>query len=162
MSSLPCYNKRMKYEIIRTETMRLVGFAARTNNGAPDCGAVIGSLWQKYFEAFGYACASYCVYTDYAGDETDDYTAFVGCEGDALPSGGRAVEIPAGLYVAFSLACTTENAPRAVAQFWQKLWTGGLPRAFVADFEEYGAEGVRVFIRVNEEDLETWRQTIGS
>ena len=79
-----------------------------------------------------------------------------------MPSGGRAVEIPAGLYVAFSLACTTENAPRAVAQFWQKLWTGGLPRAFVADFEEYGAEGVRVFIRVNEEDLETWRQTIGS
>ena len=41
LSSLPCYNKRMKYEIIRTETMRLVGFAARTNNGAPDCGAVI-------------------------------------------------------------------------------------------------------------------------
>ena len=102
----------MKYEIIRTETMRLVGFAARTNNGAPDCGAVIGSLWQKYFKAFGYARASYCVYTDYAGDETDDYTAFVGCEGDALPSGGRAVEIPAGLYVAFSLACTTENAAR--------------------------------------------------
>ena len=31
----------MKYEIIRPETMRLVGFAARTNNGAPDCGAVI-------------------------------------------------------------------------------------------------------------------------
>ena len=72
LSSLPCYNKRMKYEIIRTETMRLVGFAARTNNGAPDCGAVIGSLWQKYFKAFGYARASYCVYTDYAGDETDD------------------------------------------------------------------------------------------
>lgn len=152
----------MKYEIIRTETMRLVGFAARTNNGAPDCGAVIGSLWQKYFAAFGSARVSYCAYTDYAGDETDDYTAFVGCEGETPPEGGRAAEIPAGLYAVFSLDCAIGDAPRAVAQFWQKLWAGGLPRAFVADFEEYGADGVRVYIRVNEEDLGTWRQTIGS
>ena len=152
----------MKYEIIRTETMRLVGFAARTNNGAPDCGAVIGSLWQKYFAKFGYARVSYCVYTEYAGDETDDYTAFVGCECDTLPEGGREAEIPAGLYAVFSLDCAIEDAPRAVAQFWPKLWAGGSPRAFVADYEEYGANGVRVFIRVNEEDLETWRQTIES
>lgn len=148
----------MKYEIIQTEAVRLVGFAARTNNNAPDCGAVIGSLWQKYFAAFGYARTCRCVYTDYAGDETGDYTAFVGCEGDAVPAGGRALEIPAGLYAAVTLDCAVKDAPRAVAQFWQTLWAGKLPRAFVADFEEYGDKGVRVFIRVNEEDLGTWQR----
>ena len=40
----------MSYEIVTLEAKTVVGLSARTKTDSPDCGAVIGGLWQKLFE----------------------------------------------------------------------------------------------------------------
>ena len=39
----------MEYEIVELEEKKVFGLRARTNNQAPDVGAVIGGLWDRFF-----------------------------------------------------------------------------------------------------------------
>ena len=39
----------MDYEIVELEEKKVFGLRARTNNQAPDVGAVIGGLWDRFF-----------------------------------------------------------------------------------------------------------------
>ena len=39
----------MEYEIVELEEKTVIGISIRTNNQAPDVGAVIGGLWEKFF-----------------------------------------------------------------------------------------------------------------
>ncbi len=39
----------MEYEIVTLNEKIAVGVSARTNNASPDMGAVIGGLWQRFF-----------------------------------------------------------------------------------------------------------------
>ena len=45
----------MKYEIVRLEEKIAVGVSARTNNMSPDMGAVIGGLWNRFYNEGIYA-----------------------------------------------------------------------------------------------------------
>lgn len=134
----------MEYEVVDLKEKIVVGLCARTNNNAPDMGMVIGGLWQRFYQngihdaiknkknekALG-------IYTDYAGNEMDDYTAEVGCEVTAakdLPGGTVTTVIPAGRYARFVVK---GDMQKAVAEFWMQLWKLNLNRSFCCDFEEY-------------------------
>ena len=69
------------------------------------------------------------IYSDYAGDETGDYTITVACEvedADGLPEGVTSMTIPGGRYARFVVY---GDMQAAVARFWQELWEMDLDRA---------------------------------
>ena len=133
----------MKYEIVRLEEKIAVGVSARTNNMSPDMGAVIGGLWNRFYNEGIYASIpkkagekALGIYTDYAGDWKADYTVFAACETTEEPQGDQysICRIPAGRYAKFVVH---GDMVQAVAAAWQKIWQMDLPRSFVCDFEEY-------------------------
>ena len=134
---------KMEYEIVTLEEKIAVGVSARTNNTSPDMGAVIGGLWSRFYKEGIYDsipkkehAKALGIYTDYAGDEKADYTAFVACETAKEPAGCdfAVCHIPAGQYAKFVVH---GNMVQAVAEAWQAIWQMDLPRAFQCDFEEY-------------------------
>ena len=146
----------MEYEIVTLEEKIAVGIAARTNNLSPDMGAVIGGLWNRFYNE-GISASiegkvngkALGIYTAYAKDEKADYTAMVAYETTGEPQGetfpvetadvpqGKAYavcRIPAGRYAKFIIH---GDMVQAVAAAWQQIWEMQLPRAFQCDFEEY-------------------------
>ena len=134
----------MNYDIVELEEKTVAAISARTNNTSPDMGAVIGGLWERFFSPDLYPAIEHKsnekalgIYTDYAGDEKDDYTAAVACEKERegnMPEGTEVRKIPAGKYARFIVRGHMENA---AGDFWSRLWAMELPRAFTCDFEEY-------------------------
>ncbi len=134
----------MNYGIVFLKEKTVVGLTARTNNAAPDMVAVIGDLWNRFYQNGVYTAIQHKsndkamgIYTDYAGNEKDDYSVVVACEVDKasnLPLGAVTRTLPAGQYAKFVVKGPMQTA---VADFWQKLWTMDLPRSYTCDFEEY-------------------------
>ena len=133
----------MDYEIVTLEERNAVGITARTNNTAPDMGAVIGGLWNRFYNEGVYASIpgkvndkALGIYTDYAGDEKADYMAMVACETTEELQGENysICKIPAGRYAKFVIH---GDMAQAVAAAWREIWQMKLPRAFQCDFEEY-------------------------
>ena len=136
----------MKYEIVTLKEKIVVGISARTNNLSPDMGAVIGGLWNRFYNEGIYASIpektngkALGIYTDFAEDEKADYTVMVACETSAEPQGEEFAEycvrrIPAGRYARFVVH---GDMVQAVASAWQEIWQMDLPRTFQCDFEEY-------------------------
>ena len=131
----------MHYETVELKETRVAGFTARTNNFAPDMGAVIGGLWKRFFEE-GYAAIpdkttgkTMGIYTDYENDEKGDYTFMTACAAEEdIPEGLEVRTLPAGKYAKFIVRGDMKTA---VGEFWQKLWNMPLERTYKADFEEY-------------------------
>lgn len=70
----------MDYEIVELKEKIAVGVSARTNNTSPDMGAVIGGLWNRFYNEGVYASISdkatdkvLGIYTYYAGDLADEF-----------------------------------------------------------------------------------------
>lgn len=133
----------MDYEIVTRKEKIAVGLSARTNNASPDMGAVIGGLWNRFYNEGIYVSIpkkadgkAMGIYTDYAGDEKADYTVFVACEAEEEPSGNdyAVCRIPAGRYAKFVVH---GDMVQAVAKAWQEIWQMDLPRTFQCDYEEY-------------------------
>lgn len=134
---------KKEYEIVMLEEKIAAGVSARTNNTSLEMGTVIGGLWNRFYKEGIYDsipkktnAKALGIYTDYAGDEKADYTAFVGCETDETPAENNLAvcRIPAGRYAKFVVR---GNMVQAVAEAWQAIWQMDLPRAFQCDFEEY-------------------------
>lgn len=134
----------MDYEVVTLEKKVLAGLKARTSNASPEMGAVIGGLWQKFFNEGVYAAIpnkknakAIGLYSNYASDQTGEYDISVCCEveqAERLPEGVTAIVIPEGKYAKFEIQGHME---KAVREHWEKLWEMDLPRAFTYDFEEY-------------------------
>ncbi|MDE7184574.1 MAG: GyrI-like domain-containing protein [Lachnospiraceae bacterium] len=133
----------MEYEIVTLEEKIAVGIAARTNNASPDMGAVIGGLWNRFYNEGIYASIpdktnqkALGIYTEYENDEKSDYTVITACETDRAPQEGTytVCRIPAGRYAKFVVH---GDMVQAVAAAWQEIWKLDLPRTFQCDFEEY-------------------------
>ena len=69
----------MKYEIVTLKEKIVVGLSARTNNLSPDMGAVIGGLWNRFYNEGIYASIpekannkALGIYTDFENDERSD------------------------------------------------------------------------------------------
>lgn len=133
----------MEYEIVTLKEKIAVGVSARTNNTSPDAGAVIGGLWNRFFNEGIYASIpdkvnekALGIYTEYAGDEKSDYTTVVACETSSEPKDDTyaVCRIPAGKYAKFVIH---GDMVQAVAAAWQEIWQMKLERTFQCDFEEY-------------------------
>lgn len=133
----------MDYEIVTLEEKIAAGVSARTNNADPNMGAVIGGLWDRFYQGGVHASIpgkvnekALGIYTDYAGDEKADYTAMAACEVAEEPKEGicDVIRIPAGRYAKFIVH---GDMVQAVAAAWQEIWEMDLPRSFLCDFEEY-------------------------
>lgn len=134
----------MNYEIVKLEEKTVVGVTARTNNTAPDMSMVIGRLWEQLYSKGVYEdIQNKCnhkalgIYTDYTGNEKDDYSVLAACEvekAELLPNETVERTIPAGTYAKFILK---GDMREVVVNFWQKLWSMDLKRSFLYDFEEY-------------------------
>lgn len=133
----------MNYEIVTLQEKIVMGIAARTNNSAPDMGAVIGGLWNRFYGEGIYEGIpdkadekAIGLYTDYVGDAADDYTVMVCCAVAKEPESSQYEirRISAGRYAKFVVK---GDMHRAVAEAWQDIWKMDLPRAFACDFEEY-------------------------
>ncbi len=133
----------MNYEIVTLEEKLIAGISARTSNHDPNMGAVIGQLWNRFFCEGIYASIpqkanekALGLYTDYAKDETGEYTAVVACEvlSAADSDAFMTRKIPAGRYAKF---VAKGDMRKAVADAWQEIWKLDLPRKFDCDFEEY-------------------------
>lgn len=157
LSSFVSYNKTIKlrkedkfmnYEVVNLEEKTVVGLIARTNNMSPDMGMIIGNLWKRFYEDGIYSNIAQKknekalgIYTDYAADETGDYSILVACETNHaadIPKETVVRTIPAGKYAKFIVK---GDMNKAVAEFWEQLWQmKELNRAFICDFEEYQNE----------------------
>ena len=133
----------MNYEIVNLKEKIAVGVSAKTNNLSPDAGAVIGGLWQRFFNEGIYASIAdkvnekaMGIYTNYAGDEKAEYTALAACETSKQPAVDTyaVCKIPAGRYAKFVIH---GDMVQAVAAAWLEIWEMDLPRSFECDFEEY-------------------------
>lgn len=134
----------MNYEIVNLEEKKVMGLTARTNNGSPEMGAVIGGLWSRFYQEGIYEAIpnkenakALGIYSDYAGGAMDDYNITVACEvteDGQQPDGTVIKTLPAGRYAKFIVKGDMRTA---VAEFWTKLWSMDLPRTFICDFEEY-------------------------
>lgn len=132
----------------------LVGISVRTNNATemnPEMGK-IGALWGTYLSGQlaekilhrQQPGVTYGVYTEYASDESGDYTCFIGEAVESLDgqdlSQFKILSIAPAAYQKF----TTEPGPMpgSVIAAWQQIWAMtpehiGSSRAYVADFERY-------------------------
>ena len=79
----------MDYELVTLNEKTVVGLCARTSNRSPDMGAVIGGLWQTYYQGGIYPQISgkkngkaLGIYSDYTGPDKSEYKVTVGCEAD--------------------------------------------------------------------------------
>ena len=61
----------MKYEIVTLEEKIAVGVSARTSNASPDMGAVIGGMWNRFYNAGIYTSITYKVNEKALGIYTD-------------------------------------------------------------------------------------------
>lgn len=134
----------MEYEIVTLKERVTVGITATTNNNDPNVGAVIGGLWGTFYKDNIFekikekkTHKTLAIYSDYKGQEQDDYNITVACEVNAIdnvPEGLVAKKIKAGNYAKFVIK---GDVQKDVLKFWQELWNMKLDRAFLSDFEEY-------------------------
>ena len=143
----------MKKEFTEQSEMKVIGLTIRTNNTNelnPDT-TKIGPTAGRYFadnvatsiSNRKYPGVTIAGYTEYDGDEHQDYTYFIGEEVNSFedtPEGLTAITIPANQYQKFT---TNPGAmPEVVINAWQFIWQlspeelGG-SRNFKTDFEVY-------------------------
>ena len=152
----------MQYETVELNGKKVIGIASRTNNHSPKMPEVIGGLWGKFYQggilnSISNKCSQTAlgIYSEYEGNQDDDYTITVGTEvssTESVPEDCVALTIPAGKYAKFSVKTTMQNGPQDVGKVWGDIWQTKLNRTFVADFEEYlapnadGSEVVNIYV----------------
>lgn len=129
----------MKYEVVEMKEKIVVGVSAVTGNAEPDMGAVIGKLWQDFYqggvcERVENRCNAYAIglYSDYVGEK---YCVTVGAQVTEVKNEDLSVKvIPAGKYARFSIH---GDMVTAVGEAWREIWKLDLDRSFAGDYEEY-------------------------
>lgn len=141
----------MQYELVNLTEKKVIGIGARTNNHSPEMPAIIGGLWQKFYQGGVFASipnkaaeTALGIYSEYQGNQDDDYTITVGVEvstTENLPKDCTKLSISGGKYAKFTVKTTMQNGPADVGAAWGEIWQTNLERTFIADFEEYLAPG---------------------
>ncbi len=129
------------------ETFYIIGLAVRTTNENGQATQDIPALWNRFFaEDIASKIENksgdelYCVYTDYEKDHTKPYTTILGYKVedlDSIPEGLTGKAIATADYTLFT--AKGKMAEGIVYKQWEKIWNTEMDRAYVADFEIYGA-----------------------
>lgn len=146
----------MQKQTVQFPTVTLVGLTVRTNNknemdpSAAKIEKLAGAYWRNQManniQHRVSPGVTYAAYTDFDGDENDDYTYFigevVGSLNDQDLTHFKTIAISAGHYQKFT---TDPGAmPGVVISAWQNIWKmsesdfGG-KRRYITDFEVYDA-----------------------
>jgi predicted transcriptional regulator YdeE len=146
----------MNYEIVYLEEKIVAGITIQTNNSDPNMSKAIGETWQKFFAGGIYQSIpnkqnsnSIGLYTNYENKINGSYDMMVCCEVsnvENLSDGIDIKRIKEGRYAKF---IAKGNVQKAVAEFWERLWTMNLDRKYSFDFEEYKGEGNMVNAEIN-------------
>ncbi len=126
--------------------LKLVGvkLAEKTRNKNNQSSIDCGKLWE-YVEQSGMENLIprrlnddlYAVYFDYEGDETQDFSYFIGypvAGFEDVPAQLHTLTIPPQIYARF---LAEGKMPDCIAEKWQEIWNTELPRNFHYDFEIY-------------------------
>lgn len=138
---------------MKIEAFSIVGITVRTDNSnLQKLTYDMQNLWGKFIaENIAQQIphkideSIYCIYTEYAGDHTQPYTALLGCKVDCalvqnevIPAGLVCQNFAGGNYKQYIAKGSLLEG--VVFAKWQEIWASGLPRAYTADFEVYGAK----------------------
>lgn len=131
-------------ETERQSARTLYGIEVRTSNATP---GDIAAVWKRFFtEGLADEIPQraddnlIAAYFDYAGDHTQPYTFFLGCEviDVACVADGYVLRsLPAGEYAIFH---AFGEMPDALLDTWERIWDSELPRTYEADFEVHDPE----------------------
>lgn len=149
----------------RTNGFRITGIQVRTTNRDNQSMHDLGELWGRAYaeDIFNkipdkVSDDLICVYTDYKGDFTDEYTTILGLQVsslDNIPEGMTGREFAADNFVQIEVK---GEMPMAVMDAWSGIWKKDreLNRKYTHDFEVYGPESqngansiMRIYISVN-------------
>jgi len=124
-------------------------------------GGQLGHLWQNFMAESDARIPGnpdrsviYCVYTEYESDEYGPYKAILGravAEGNVdVPHGLERVEISSATYLVFP---AQDRNPESVREAWSRVHDyfrdhSDRKRAFTADFDRYGSNGVDLYVAV--------------
>ncbi len=152
-------------EHIDISPFNLIGIQIRTNtNGISQLTLDMQGLWSKFISENIEEKISdkvdntiYAVYTDYEGDFTKPYTAFIGCRVtklDSIPHGLIARSFKGGVYK--KVIAKGNLLDGIIYDKWIYIISLNLDRKYDADFEVYGEKAknfldaeVEVLIGVN-------------
>ena len=145
-----------KFTVQNLEAFNVIGISVRTSNKDGNARKDIGALWKKFMsEGLMNNIPSidsdeiYCVYTDYESDANGLYNAIIGCKVKDLnniPEGFTGKKIPAASYHVYS---SSGELNVTVPETWQLIWSTEHERAYLADFDVYGKDGVvKTFVTV--------------
>ncbi|WP_316735094.1 GyrI-like domain-containing protein [Pedobacter aquatilis] len=146
------------------ENFKIIGISIETTNQNNQAAADLSQLWGKFYndQVFNRIPNKesedvYAVYTEYESDYTGKYTTIIGQRVNSLdniPDGLVGKEIKNEKLLKYT---AKGEMPQAVVETWQEIWSedAELNRAYVADFEVYGAKAqqgadseVEIFIGV--------------
>lgn len=152
----------MDYEVVNLDEKMAVGIGERTGNRDPQMEEVIGGLWNRFYNEGIYESIpnkanskTLGMYTDYAGNEMEEYKAMVACEVLSEPEKGNydIWKIPSGPYAKFIVK---GSVVQAVAKAWEEIGQMNLSRTFSYDFEEYQDDNmengdIHIYVGLKEE-----------
>ena len=151
-------------ENINISSSHMIGIQIRTNNNdIMQLTKDMQNLWNKFIskDVAGQIQNKlnntiYCVYTDYEGDYTKPYTAFLGSKVTDLsniPTGLIGRTFQGGTYNKYIAQGNILQG--SVYEKWEEIWGLNLNRTYYADFEVYGEKSqnpenaeVEIFIGV--------------
>lgn len=125
----------------------VLGIAVKTTNENGQAQKDIGELWQRFFKDNITSLIPnkvgediYCIYTDYEGESKTVYTTILGHKVTSLqniPGRLTGKAIPKTTY---HLYTSVGKLPDCVVSTWEHIWNTPLRRAWLADFDVYGAK----------------------
>jgi len=144
------------FSVQNLDEFNVIGISVRTSNKDGNARKDIGALWKRFMsEGLMNSISSidsdeiYCVYTDYESDANGPYNAIIGCKVknlNSIPEGFIGKLIPAASYHVYS---SSGNLNETVPDTWQLIWSTEQQRAYIADFDVYGKDGVvKTFVTV--------------
>jgi len=123
--------------------INIIGIETRASNSDMQS---ISNLWGRFYSEdiinkipnkLGDEIIS--LYCDYEGDHTKPYTLVIGCKVisvENIPVGMVKKKIHAGKFAVFT---AKGKIPGCIIETWQKIWTSGIKRTYIGDYEDYGA-----------------------
>jgi predicted transcriptional regulator YdeE len=162
---LPLFNSSSTSEarLINEPAFSVIGLTAKTSNQAEmsGSGGRLGPLWRNFMaETDQYLPGDpdrstiFCVYTDYESDENGPYRVILGRSvSDSnvqVPHGLERIDIGDAQYLVFK---ALDRNPESVQEAWSRVhdYFRSHPshrRAFTADFDKYGPNGVDLYVAV--------------
>lgn len=149
--------------LVNEPAFTVIGLATSTTNKdeMSGTGGRLGPLWRNFMAESDARIPGnpdqstiFCVYTNYQGDENDGYKAVLGrsvADTKAeIPNDLERVDLDSAQYLVFH---ALDRNPESVREAWSRVHDyfrdhPDQQRAFTADFDRYGPNGVDVYVAV--------------